>query len=420
MKLKSIAALLAVCLLALAAAVPAFAQAKPTELRLTTWTGNQAQLDLLGTFAKEFAEKSGKNVSVKFETIPFGEYNTKLALQLQSSAPPDAGWILESAAPTFIEGKLLLELNNAMKPYNPADFSEPAMGLWKKGGKVFAVPFSTSPFVVLFNRDLFAKAGIPAPDELMAKGEWTYAKFRESAAKIKKATGVYGFQGVDGQAYDVRIWYNLVPFIRGYGADAWDDEGKILINSDKAVQGVSFFRDMLLTDGSVVPPGDQSDFYNGAAAMTVGQLSRVSKLAGVTWKWSMAPMPKGPAGDAQVIGQAAMGVFAKGKNAALAADLVAYMTSESCVKRMAGIWPPARKSVLDSQEFLSSNAAVPPAVMKSVIAYAIDAGSTLPAHRNFTQIEMESKAELDKLWKDKADVKAIMDAVAAIVKRNSR
>lgn len=420
MKSRRFFAFAVIVAIALAGVSMVSAQAKPTELRFVTWTGNQAQLDLLGSFAKEFAEKTGKNVTVKFETIPFAEYNTKLALQLQSSSPPDAGWILENSAPAFIEGRLLYELNTAMKPYNPADFSEPAMGLWKSGGKVFAIPFSTSPFVIFYNKDLFSKAGIPSPDELMAKGDWTLARFRESAARIRKATGVYGFQGVDGQAYDARVWHNLVPFIRGFGADAWTEDGTVLINSEKAVQGVSFFRDMLLTDGSVVPPGDQSDFFNGAAAMTVGQLSRVSKLSGVAWKWGMATMPKGPAVDAQVIGQAAMGVFAKGKNAALAAELVAYMTNESCVKRMAGIWPPARKSVLESNEFLSSNPAVPPAVMKAVIAHAIHVGAVLPAHKNFPQIDMESKAEFDKLWKEKADVKAVLDAVAAIIKRNSR
>jgi multiple sugar transport system substrate-binding protein len=391
-----------------------------TELRFVTWTGNQAQLDLLGTFAKEFAQKSGKNVTVKFETIAFAEYNTKLALQLQSSTPPDAGWILETSAPAFVEGNLLLDLSAAMKPYNPADFSEPAMELWKKGGKVYAVPFSTSPFVIFFNRDLIAKAGMASPDELMARGDWSLAKFREIALKVKKATGVYGFQGVDGQAYDARIWHNLIPFIRGFGGDAWLDDGTVMINSEKSIAGVNFFRDMLLVDASVVPPGDQSDFYNGAAAMTVGQLSRVSKLAGVSWKWGMATLPAGPAINSQVIGQAGMGVFAKGRNAALAADLVAYMTSESCVARMAGIWPPARKSVLDSGAFLTSNPAVAPAVMKSVIANAINVGNVLPAHKNFTQIDMESKAEFDKLWKASANVKGVMDAVAAIVKKYSR
>lgn len=397
-------------------AIPGFAEDKAVELRFVTWTGNQAQLDLLGSFAKEFAQKSGKNVTVKFETIPFAEYTTKLALQLQSSIPPDAGWIVENTAPTFIEGKLLLDLGPALRPYNPGDFSEPALGLWKKSGRIYAVPFSTSPFILLFNRDLFAKAGLAAPDELMAKGQWTLEKFRESAAKIKAATGIYGFQGVDGQAYDARIWHNLLPFIRGFGGDAWKGN-KVEINSAKSVAGVNFFRDMLLKDGSVVPPGDQSDFYSGAAAMTVGQLSRVSKLDKVSWKWGMATLPAGPAANAQVIGQAAMGVFAKGKNAALAADLVAYMTCESCVARMAGIWPPARKSVLASDAFLSSNPAVSPAVMKAVIVKAIEVGVTLPADQSFPQIDMEAKAEFDKLWRSGADTQKVMDSVAAIIKK---
>jgi hypothetical protein len=58
--------------------------------------------------------------------------------------------------------------------------------------------------------------------------------------------------------------------------------------------------------------------------------------------------------------------------------------------------------------------------MKAAIASAIETGKTLPAHRNFPQIELEAKAEFDKLWKPSTDTKAVMDAVAAIAKKNLR
>ena len=61
-------------------------------------------------------------------------------------------------------------------------------------------------------------------------------------------------------------------------------------------------------------------------------------------------------------------------NAELAAELVAYMTSEPCAARIAGIWPPCRYSVLESEAFLTSNARIKPEQMASAVAASIGTG----------------------------------------------
>ena len=101
----------------------------PVSIKIATWTSNQSQLDLLGSFVKEFAEKEGIEIDVTFESIAFAEYNTKLSLELQGSDAPDVFWVLETSAPAFIHSGLLAELDSAMAEYNPDDFSKPAMQL---------------------------------------------------------------------------------------------------------------------------------------------------------------------------------------------------------------------------------------------------------------------------------------------------
>jgi len=388
--------------------------ASPVKIKISTWTSNKDQLALLGSFVNEFAEKKGITIEPEFESIAFAEYTTKLSLELQGSEAPDVFWVLETAAPVFIKSGLMAKLNDAMAEYDPSDFSEPAMGLWKKGNDVFGIPFSTSPFFMLYNADLFAKAGLETPEEMAKKGTWTWENFAKTCKTLKDETGVWGFQTVDGGGYDARILQNLMPMVRSYGGDAWSDDGKILINSPESVAAIQLFHDMVFADKSVVPPGDQSDFFAGDAAMTVGQISRVSKLKDASFSWGMAPMPAGPKGDVPIIGQAAIAANAKSTNGKLAAELVAYMTSESCVTRMAGIWPPARKSVLESEAFLSSNPLVKPEQMQISVANSIKTGRVLPSNVQYPQIEVESKMVWDKLWKSNADVKAICDEVAAI------
>ena len=397
--------------LVLTLSLASFSMAEATPIKIATWTSNEAQLELLGSFVKEFAEKKGIDIDVTFESIDFGEYNTKLLLELQDPAiAPDVYWVLETSAKAFIASGNLANLDEAMKDYAPEDLSAGAIALWQENGSTFAVPFSTSPFVLMYNADLFAQAGVDTPDKLAAEGKWPWETFREICKTIKEKTGVWGFQTVDGQGYDVRVLHNLLPIIRSFGGDAWNDQNEVMIDAPESVAAVQLFHDMVYVDGSIVPPGDESSFYTGAAAMTVGQISRVSNLDEVTWKWGISTLP----GNAPVIGQAAMGANANGKNTALAAELVAYMTSEPCVARIAGIWPPARKSVLNSEAFLTSNKRITADQMKTAVAASIESGRVLPSHVNYPQIEVEARIAYDKLWTADADVAAILQEIGGI------
>lgn len=383
-------------------------------LTIATWTSNPDQIALLNSFVQGFAKEKGIEINATFESIPFDEYNTKLSLELQGSGAPDLFWILETAAPAFIESGLLAKLNEGMKGYDPEDISSDALELWSKGDTVYAIPFSTSPFFVLYNTDLFARAGVKDPLAWSEEGNWTWETFRSVSKAIKDKTGVWGFQTVDGQGYEARVLHNLAPMVRSYGGDFWTDDGKILINTPESIEATQLFHAMVYKDGSVVPPGNQSDFFAGNAAMTVGQISRVSKLNESSFNWGIAPMPAGPKGDSPIIGQAALGAFSKGKHVALASELVAYMTNKQSVAAMAGIWPPARKSVLESADFLTSNPSVTKEQMSMAVADSIKSGRVLPSHVKYPQIEVESQMVFDKLWNPNANVKAVLDEVAAV------
>ncbi|MBJ2357746.1 ABC transporter substrate-binding protein [Sphaerochaeta sp. S2] len=386
----------------------------PVSMTIATWTSNPDQIALLDSFVQGFAAQKGIEIDATFESIPFAEYNTKLSLELQGQNGPELFWVLETAAPAFIESGLLANLNDGMKAYDPQDISSDALELWSKDGNVYAIPFSTSPFFILYNEDLFAKAGVKTPEQYAAEGAWDWEAFKMASKTIKEKTGVWGFQTVDGQGYDARILHNLAPIVRSYGGDFWTDDGQVLINSDASVAAVQLFHDMVYQDVSVVPPGNQSDFFAGNAAMTVGQISRVSKLNDASFAWGIAPMPSGPEGKSPVIGQAAIGAHSKGKQAALASELVAYMTNKDSVAAMSGIWPPARKSVLESEAFLTSNKSVSKEQMQNAVAASIKTGRVLPSHVKYPQIEVESKMVFDKLWQKNANVGAILDEVAAV------
>lgn len=409
--MKTITTLLATSCVAIALATPALA----AELRFTIWTGNEAHLKMLNGYAEGF-KATHPDTTVKFEVIPPGDYTQKLTFQLAGGNAPDAGWLMEDAAPTFANAGVLEDLAptlNAAKDYDLADFSKPAMQLWVSGNKVLGVPFSTSPFVIFFNKDMFDKAGLEDPLALAAKGQWDMTKFQEVAKKLTAANGKFGFEFKDGQGYDLRIMHALMPPIRAYGGDAWANK-QCGLDTPQAVAAVTQLHDMVFKDKSIVPPGEKGDYFSGNAAMTINQISRASLMPNAGFKWGIAPLPTGPGGKSPVIGQAGIVVFAASKQKALAAEFVAHMTNKANVAIAAQFFPPARQSVLSSDAFVNSNSLIPPAQMK-VVSDAIAKGKVLPSHEKSPQILAAMKPRVNSLWRADANVASALKAVCAAI-----
>ncbi len=391
---------------------PAVAQ----ELRFTVWTGNDAHLNMLNSIGESFKAKH-PDVTVTFETIPAGDYIQKLTFQLAGGTPPDLGWMFENSMPTFVKAGVLQELTptlEATEGYDLEDFSKPAMALWSEGDAVYGVPFSTSPFMMFFNKDMFDAAGLEDPLTLADKGEWDMDKFREVSAALAEANeGKWGFEFKDGQGYDSRIMHAIMPPIRVYGGNAFDN-GECGFEKPEAVAAITQLHEMIFKDGSIVPPGEQGDFFSGSSAMTINQISRASKMPGAGFNWGIAPLPTGPAGASPVIGQAGLVVFSKSKHPELAKEFIAHMTNAENVAVMAQFFPPARKSVLNSDAFTNANALIPAAQMENVKA-AIANGQVLPSHEKTPQIEAAMKPRFDALWKADANVEDALKAVCAAI-----
>ncbi len=393
-------------------------------LRFTVWTGSEAHLLMLNNIADAYRE-SHPNVAVQFDTIPFGDYIGKVTIQLAGTTPPDIGWVAESSAPAFIDTGVLADLGPSLKQnpdYDFADLSESSLQLWSDGGALYGVPFSTSPYLVLYNRDLFKEAGIETPDELLAKDEWTWAALAQSAKAIAEASppGTYGFESLDAGVYSNRVWHTLVPIIRAYGGQAWNDEGtECLLNSPEAVAAVQLYHDMVFVDGSAVPPGEQGDFYSGQAGMTIAQLSRVSRLEDAPFEWGIVPLPSGPDGRASVIGQAAIVVFNTSRYRDVAIDFLSFMTNKENVTRMAEFFPPIRDSVLESEAFLNANPLVDPDSMEQAVVMGIREGKVLPNHIEYPKIDMTARVQFESLWVTEADVEAVLtdicDSIAPLL-----
>ena len=85
-----------------------------------------------------------------------------------------------------------------------------------------------------------------------------------------------------------------------------------------------------------------------------------------------------------------------------------FLTSEEGVATLAPFFPPARISVLGSEEFLTGNPRVGRDDMENVVALATAEGRVLSGHKNWSEIELIGATALDMLWMPDADVAATL------------
>lgn len=385
-------------------------------LRISVWTANKDHLALLNGIGKAFTADRPEVRSVTFESLNPSDYTTALTTQLASGNPPDLGWILETNAADFIEAETLVDMAPDMKAdasYRYNDLEPALLHQWRRGTSLFAYPFSSSPFAVFYNADALAKAGAADPAELLADGAWTWDALAEAAKKVTDAK-VARF-GLVIHEFEYKQWDRLYPIMGAYGAAPWTSDDACGFADPKMTDAIDFLRDMAFTDRSTPAPGDQADFFSGESAMVIFQVSKIGPLADVTWKWGAVPLPSGPAGDRQVIGQAGLGVFAKGRNVDLAKEFFLYSTNTENAAKLARFFPPPRASLLTSETLAETNPLLSKEQLQKVIIDSLKSGTVRPGHAGYARLSEQTRAGLDAAWTPKADTRKVLRDVCTSI-----
>jgi multiple sugar transport system substrate-binding protein len=148
--------------------------------------------------------------------------------------------------------------------------------------------------------------------------------------------------------------------------------------------------------------------------MVVGQLSRVPD-ENVTFAWDIAPLPAGPAGTVDVVGQAAFVVFRNSPNPEATVDFLKFLTNKANTLRIAQFFPPIRASVLETDVLVNANPRVSAESMQTAVIAPTLTGRVLPAHPNFPTIDLTSRPYFDQMWVADADIPAIANQLCEAI-----
>lgn len=258
---------------------PRAAQAGKVTIRLQDWhLAEKAWGAFERTMVDDF-KRANPNVEVELDAVPYGETLNKFLAQTKAGQPADVVYAADAHTVQYLEAGYILDLAPYMKldsDFTADKFNEAAMKSITRGDKVFAIPNAATPVLLVYNTEMFQKAGLD-PN----RPPKTWEEFQEAAIKLtrKDTSGrsvQWGYaphgKKVIGSMYRLINWF-------------WENDADILtpdnkaaaLNSPEGVEAFTFLVE-LGTKHKVFPPQATDIDPGGARSLLAKQ--QVAMLSG--------------------------------------------------------------------------------------------------------------------------------------------
>jgi len=158
-----------------------------TPVTINFWT-----ISLQPTFTDYFNdlnsqyEKEHTNVTIKWTDLPYDSIQQKLITAIAGGTAPDVVNLNTQMALSLAGKNALVDLNKEATTEQKSIYIESLYNSAKIGDSVYAFPWYNAPNVLVYNKELFQKAGI-------TKIPTTFDEALEDAPIMKEKTGAYLF-----------------------------------------------------------------------------------------------------------------------------------------------------------------------------------------------------------------------------------
>ncbi|GAA1992995.1 extracellular solute-binding protein [Kitasatospora viridis] len=354
-------------------------------------------------------EAANPGITVNFVNVPFDQAQDKLQTAMGSKGAPDVfrsdvGW---TAA--FAKSGFLTPLDGTAALPDASAFEPSLIKQAQYQGKTYGVPLVTDTLGLLYNKALFAKAGITA-----APKSWD--ELKADAATIKDKTGVDGFEQRAGDSY------YAMPYLYGEGTDMVDAGAKkITVNKPQAAAAIATYQSMF--DGPGLVKADVTTdsyahmmdaFNNGKVAAIVNgpwEITNIYKGSSFTdhTNLGIAAVPAGSTGKPGApIGGHNICVFAGSDAAhqAAAEKFAAFMTSADSESYIA-----QKNSTLPTRtDAYTADVKADPGI--AGFQQILSVGQPRPALPEYSSLYTSLSTNLGKIAQNQQSIQAGLDATA--------
>lgn len=231
-------------------ATTAASSGKPVELTFASWgAGEDATKVAFQEMIKGFETKY-PNIKVKSVSYPFNNMKDQLVVNAAGGNAPDVAQVHKLWVAPLVNAKLLQPLDTLLDQDVLSDFNQSLLNSNKFDNKLMAAPWTPSPVLIYYNKNLLKQAGIAEPPK-------TWDELIEQSRKIAKlgndANGnkIYGL-GISSKKAN-NAGYYFLPFLWNNGGEFLNDKGQITLNTPENIK--AFQQAQSLFDDKVTPSG---------------------------------------------------------------------------------------------------------------------------------------------------------------------
>lgn len=284
--------------------------------------------------ANTFFEQNYPNVDPRYDITPgLDNYFVKLQAQIAGGSPPDVMLMHETRARAYAAQNLILPLDefqaaNPM-PRPPEDFV--GEGNYVYGGQRYYWPAGWGHYGIVYNKDLFDRAGVPYPTD-----DWTWREFVDIAKRFGSLPDTWGFTGWDNLG-NLNYWY---PLLKAYGGETFDEEDtQCLLNTPEGVETFDLIRELWCSNAMPEPAtveqlggsGGYALFLEGRSAMhyfLVGDFAGLHPNRNGDFNYGLIAVPAGPRGRFIRLGGSSYGISQGAAQPQVAWELIRYLLSD--------------------------------------------------------------------------------------------
>ncbi|MGW7051106.1 extracellular solute-binding protein [Streptomyces sp. NPDC054887] len=227
----TVAALTAACALTACGASSSGAEKAAGPATLTVWIMKDSVSDAyLQRFEKDF-ERQHKDTVLDIQIQEWDGIGERITAALASKDAPDVIEVGNTQVAQYAQSGGVLDLTDKVGELGGGDWLPGLAEPGKIDGKQYGIPWYAANRVVIYNKDLFAKAGITSPPR--TRDEWLRITGKLNRGRTQ---GIY----LPGQN-----WYTLAGFVWEEGGELAEKRGgrwKGSLDSPEALRGMDFYQ----------------------------------------------------------------------------------------------------------------------------------------------------------------------------------
>jgi len=226
-------------------------------------------------------EKQNPNISIDLQYVNSDYALQKVTVALQGDKAPDLSYQYGTNMPQLAQTPKVVDLTQKVQEsgFEWNDFFEGERTAATIDGKVLGVPALVDNLCVVYNKDLFEKAGVPLPTS-----DWTWDDLRSAAKAVTDpANKVFGLAfPADGS--ETMVWQYEAMLWEAGGDILNADNSQAVFNSDAGVRALTMLKD-IKDDGSM-----HLDFHPDAGVsenlFNAGKIGMI-----ITGPWDLSAFP---------------------------------------------------------------------------------------------------------------------------------